>query len=108
MVFQLEDGTYEIYDWKRVQEISKVSKNNEWSKGDILNIPDSKFWHYALQLNIYKAILQEKYNIIIGNLYLVSLHPNNNNYIRILVNNLQDEVKEIFNERSIQYKSIKN
>ena len=108
MVFQVEDGSYEIYDWKRVQEISKVSKNNEWCNSDILNVPDSKFWHYAIQLNIYKAILVEKYNIKVGNLYLVALHPNNKNYIRIQVNDLQKEIREIFLERSNYFKILNN
>ena len=108
MVFELDDGTFEIYDWKRVEEISKASKNNEWSKGSILNIPDSKYWHYALQLNIYKFILQSKYNIIISNLYLLALHPNNNNYIRIHVNNLENEVNQLFLERENIFKSENN
>jgi len=108
MVFKNEEGVYEIYDWKRVEEISKISKNNEWAKSDILNVPDSKYWHYAIQLNIYKAILVEKYNIVVGDLYLVALHPNNNNYIRIPVNDLQNEIREIFLQRADNFKILNN
>lgn len=99
MVFQDEDGTLLIYDWKRVAEISKTSKYNQWSNSEILVVPDSKYWHYSLQLNVYKAILIEKYNMNVGDLYLVGLHPDNKTYNRILVKNLQDDVKQLFAQR---------
>jgi len=99
MIYQDQDGSLLIYDWKRVADISKNSRNNEWSKSDILVVPDSKYWHYSLQLNVYKAILVEKYNMPVGNLFLVSLHPDNKTYHRILVKDLQAEVRELFAER---------
>ena len=99
MVFQDIDGSLLIYDWKRVADISKISKFNEWSISDIISVPDSKYWHYALQLNIYKAILIEKYNMNITDLYLVSLHPDNQTYERIFVNDLQADVKSLFDLR---------
>lgn len=96
MVFQDKDGSLMIYDWKRVAEISKISKFNDWSISDIISVPDSKYWHYAIQLNIYKAILIEKYNMHITDLYLVSLHPDNKTYERILVSDLQDKIRALF------------
>ena len=44
-------------------------------------IPDTNYWHYCLQLNVYKAILEEKYGKKVTELYLVCLHPNNYNKI---------------------------
>lgn len=107
MVYQGPENSLLIYDWKRVKEISKNSRNNEWSKGEILNVPDSNYWHYALQLNIYKAILVEKYNMKVGKLYLVGLHPNNDTYKRIEVKDLQKEVKELFAERAFKLENKK-
>ena len=98
MVFS-DDGALLIYDWKRVAEISKVSKFNQWSTSDILMVPDSKYWHYALQLNIYKAILIEKYGMNITDLYLIGLHPTNPTYARISVCDLQSEVRQLFSHR---------
>ena len=70
-------------------------------KGDIIgHLPDTNYWHYALQLNIYKAILTEVYDVKVRNLYLVSLHPDNKTYIRIPVTDLQDDVQLLFAERS--------
>ena len=100
MVFSKSDGTFDIYDWKRVKEVSANNKWNKWLTNDIVShLPDTNYWHYALQLNIYKAILIEKYNLNVDQLYLVVLHPNNSSYIRIPMPNLQEEVSNLFRER---------
>lgn len=98
MVFKnTEKQQLEIYDWKRCKEIKKSSNFNKWLKNPI--VPDTNFWHYALQLNGYKYILINKYDQNVGDCYLVCLHPNNpnNNYIRLKVPDLQKEITELFN-----------
>ena len=60
------------------------------------HIPDSNYWHYALQLNIYKYILNKNYNMLITSLYIIVLHPDNKNYLRIEMPNLQSELIELF------------
>jgi ATP-dependent exoDNAse (exonuclease V) beta subunit len=62
MVYENEDGTLSIYDWKRSNDISqKVSPFNKFSiTPGLKNIPDTNYWHYTLQLNLYKAILESK------------------------------------------------
>ena len=92
----------DIYDWKRCREIIKTPKFNKWSiNKNIEHIPDTNFWHYGLQLNGYKYILENYYDKIVEDLYLVCLHPNNknNNYILIKLPDLQEEIKTLFNER---------
>lgn len=105
MVFKNSDGTLDIYDWKRVKVIAKNSKYNKWLRGDIVgHLPDTNYWHYALQLNIYKAILMEMYAVKVRDLYLVILHPEKNSYNRILVTDLHAEVQQLFHERTKQLK----
>lgn len=100
MVFQKNNGNLMIYDWKRCKEIKKYNNFNKYSTNPIIcDIPDTNFWHYALQLNTYKKLLEENYNKIVEDLYLVCLHPNNNNYILIKVLNLENQINELFNER---------
>jgi hypothetical protein len=89
-----------IYDWKRCREITKTHPLFKFaSHPAIEHLPDTNFWHYALQLNIYKYILQTKYNKTVTDLYLVVLHPEAQNYQRIKLPNLQSEVTELFEER---------
>lgn len=106
MVFEKEDGTLLIYDWKRSKEIIKTPSFNKYALTDcISHLPDTNFWHYSLQLNVYKRILEEKYNKKVEGLFLVCLHPNNKNqsYLRIPCADLQDEVNELFELRKALY-----
>jgi CRISPR/Cas system-associated exonuclease Cas4 (RecB family) len=99
MVYEDSDGLLQIYDWKRSREIKKA---NPWQSSHvecINHIPDSNFWHYSLQLNTYKAILERNYNKIVTELYLVVLHPDNDNYKRIKVPILKQEIKDLFDLR---------
>ena len=106
MLFENPDGTLEIYDWKRCKQIKK---ENPWQSGlteCVSHLPDSNFWHYSLQLNTYKAILEKNYGVKINGMYLVCLHPNNANgsYQRYKVENMSKEISDLFDlrrERSV-------
>ena len=89
-----------IYDWKRCREIVKTNRGNKFATHRAIeHLPDTNYWHYALQLNIYKYILQTKYDKTVTDLYLVVLHPEAQNYQRVKLPDLQAEVAELFEER---------
>lgn len=97
MVYENPDGTLLIYDWKRTKDIKKTTSFVKFSHTDcISHIPDTNFWHYSLQLNTYKAIIEKNYGKTVTGMVLVRLHPNSNNYQLIPVPNLQEEVKTLF------------
>jgi hypothetical protein len=79
MTFLHEDGSLDIYDWKRVKKISKTSWNN-YAFPPLDHIPNSNFWHYSLQLNLYRRILEDKYQKTIRDMVLVVLHPYNDHF----------------------------
>jgi hypothetical protein len=102
MVYENTDGTLSIYDWKRSKNITRINNFNKFAlPEEICHLPDSNFWHYALQLNTYKIILERKYEKKIKDLYLVRLHPDTeeNNYDLIQLPNLSKEIVELFIER---------
>lgn len=104
MIYEAPDGTLQIYDWKRCKQIKK---DNPWdcaTRECINHLPDSNYWHYSLQLNTYKAILEQKYGKKVTDLFLVCLHPNNKNqsYQRIRVPILSQEIQDLFEERKQQ------
>jgi ATP-dependent exoDNAse (exonuclease V) beta subunit len=108
MVYENPDGTLSIYDWKRAKEISKANGFNKYAiTKEIDHLPDTNFWHYSLQLNTYKAILQEKYGKTIKDLYLVRLHPNNprKTFDIIKCANLDKEIADLFALRKSQIQS---
>lgn len=99
MIYENDDGTLSIYDWKRAKNITRI---NNWNKfalpPELCHLPDSNFWHYALQLNTYKVILEDKYDKKVKDLYLVRLHPDaeEKNYELIRLPDLSNEVRELF------------
>ena len=97
------DGTLSIYDWKRCKEIKKVPFGaKDYSCSPLIaHVPDTNYWHYCLQLNTYKAILERCYGKRVTDLFLVCLHPNNANgsYQCIRVVDLQAEVAALFEQR---------
>jgi CRISPR/Cas system-associated exonuclease Cas4 (RecB family) len=105
MIFENPDGTLRIYDWKRCKEIPNESFGGKCSATKCIgHLPDSKFWHYSLQLNTYKTILEEKYGKTVTELCLVCLHPENayKNYDLIPVPVLEDEMRALFEFRARQ------
>jgi ATP-dependent exoDNAse (exonuclease V) beta subunit len=102
MVYENPDGTLSIYDWKRCKEITRINNFNKFAKNKLIcEMPDANFWHYALQLNTYKAILERKYGKVVTDLYLVRLHPDaeEKNYELIKLPDLSREINELFEER---------
>ena len=100
MLFENEDGTLSIYDWKRVKELKKTNGFDEWALlPDMDYLPNANYWHYSLQLNMYKRILEKNYNKKIKDMYLVCLHPNNNRFLRIKLKNLDKEIDLLWEKR---------
>ena len=101
MIFENPDGTLQIYDWKRSKEIKK---DNRWDSAlvdCISHLPNANFWHYSLQLNTYKYIIEKNYGKKVTDMFLVCLHPNNKNdsYIRYEVHNMTQEMGDLINLR---------
>ena len=104
MIFMNQDGDLEIYDWKRCREIKK---SNSWSKAKtpcISHLEDCNFWHYSLQLNTYKAIIEKNYGKKVVNMCLVCMHPENENksFLRFEVPDLSKEIRDLFNYRLME------
>jgi len=126
MVFMdMRTGKLVIADWKRTKFISmigfcKCSKKRKLGKIDIIHdintcegfgkseitkhLPDSNFYHYTIQLNIYRAILKLNYNIVIDKLFLVVLHPNQPDYAKMDIDILEDVTKAMLHKRLLELK----
>jgi ATP-dependent exoDNAse (exonuclease V) beta subunit len=100
MIYKNVDGTFMIYDWKRCKEITKNNPFNKYSINPCLDtVPDTNFWHYSLQLNIYKYVLEKNYGLTISSMVLVQLHPTNKNYMTYKVPDLSNTVLEFVKDR---------
>jgi ATP-dependent exoDNAse (exonuclease V) beta subunit len=93
-----KDGTFAIYDWKRAKDM-KMENNFANGFGPVSHLPDTNYWHYTLQLNIYRWLLEKHYNLKISEMALVVLHPNNKSYVRYKLNKLVEEVDDMMEAR---------
>lgn len=101
MIYENPDGSLSIYDWKRSKDITSENTWNKFALNPLVaHIPDTNFWHYALQLNTYKYILEEKYGKRVRELNLVRIHPDHpgNTYDLIPVPILTKELDGLFTE----------
>lgn len=101
MIFKDVHGYYWIADWKRSKEIKKFNKYQK-GKPPLEHMDDCNFNQYSLQLNLYKYILEKHYGISIFGMFLVVLHPNNRNYVKLDVECKQKEISWILTERKNQ------
>jgi hypothetical protein len=81
---------------------------NKWQKmyPPLSHLPDTNYWHYSLQLNIYRRILQELYGVVVSELALVVLHPNFEHYRVIKLNMMDEEVEAMFQVRAARLAAL--
>ena len=91
-----EDGTYELYDWKRSNKVDP-NDTNQWSNGinGLEHLSDTSYIHYCLQQNLYRYMLEKNYGIKINRMNLVVLHPDFMSYKVVPVPIMNREVRII-------------
>jgi hypothetical protein len=101
MICQNEDGTFTIYDWKRSSKVvnpqgqpiteafgGKMSING-------INLPDTAFYHYCMQQNLYRHMLETHYGIRVRAMNLVVLSPEYQTYHVAEVPRMEEVVAQI-------------
>ncbi|CAE7506749.1 unnamed protein product [Symbiodinium sp. CCMP2592] len=77
-VAKTSNNSLVLFDWKRTKNLRMKYTNKFRNMHSPLNhIPDCAGWHYRLQLNTYKYILEHHYGYVVSAMYVVCLHPDN-------------------------------
>lgn len=94
-------GKVIIADWKRSKEIKMT---NKWERGiyPLTDIDNCNYWHYVLQLNVYRLIIEKYYDKQVSSMFLVILHPNQDNYIKITVPRVWEPLSRMLTFRKNQ------
>lgn len=90
-------NTFEIYDWKRSRKAQPDELIYHYGINGLESIPDIAFYHYALQQNLYKYILETNYGIKISKMHIVILHPDYDEYLEFEIPLMDREVKIMLN-----------
>lgn len=111
MLYKKEDGTYYVFDWKRSEKV--VNKDGsimtsdpshtytKFAFGELSHLTDDSYYRYALQQNIYRHILETKYNYKISSMNLLILHPEYDTYHCVKLPKMQKEVDYMFSTLKI-------
>lgn len=86
-----DDSKIWIYDWKRSKEI-RTRNAFQRGFGPCANYDSCNFIQYSLQLNLYKYILESKYDKTVVGMMLVILHPVNATYKLFPVQDMQPDI----------------
>ena len=79
LVTRADDGALILYDWKRSKDLRR-KVNNQFGINMLPpcdRLPDCAVWHYNLQLNLYKYMLENYYGERVSEMYIVCAHPDN-------------------------------
>lgn len=100
LVCACEDGSYEIYDWKRSCKVDPYEKNRR-SNGlnGLGHLKDTTYIHYCLQQNLYRYMLEKNYGIRISRMNLVVLHPKLPKFQVVAIPRMEKEVEIILKNK---------
>lgn len=86
---------YWVIDWKRSNQLRRNSFGGKCGLGPCSNIEDCNGYHYQLQVNLYRHILEKYYDIEIEQCCIINLHPNNISPDILIAEDMQDTVREM-------------
>jgi hypothetical protein len=89
---------YLLCDWKRYK---KLQYKNTFQKGHLYlqDVPDTNMNHAVLQLNLYKFLIERYYDIRFEGMYVVALHPNNQDFIHKPIPHIPNTIQRLFEHR---------
>lgn len=102
------DGTFNIYDWKRSRKLvacdgsGRILASSRYGSTGLYpvnHLHDTPYWHYALQVSVYRFILQERYGIRVSGMRLGVFHPSYDRPWIISLPYLESEVRAILSSR---------
>lgn len=106
------DGCFTIWDWKRsCKLIDRNGRSIQPQRGTgkclhpaLSHLHDLSYFHYALQLSIYRLILEDKYGIQASDQRLGIFHPDYPRFYVMTVPYLRNEAITLLRDHSLSYK----
>lgn len=96
-----EDGSFTIFDWKRSGKVVNpqgqpiVEGFNGKMSINGIHLPDTSFYHYCIQQNLYRYMLEAHYGIRVRAMNLVVLCPDYPTYYVAQVPRMEEVVRQI-------------
>ena len=97
-LFKHENGTFVVWDWKRCKNLRYDSHTQMLEP--LSHLPDTNYFHYALQLNIYRHILETEYDMRVYGMYLGVFHPNRSEPMCVRIPAMDEELRLILEQHA--------
>ena len=88
----VSDGMVDLIDFKRYKDVHESGKKPSKFKHPLGHLHASHVNTTAIQLNLYKYILERHYGLRVRNMHLLAMHPNYTNYQLIPMPHLSKEI----------------
>lgn len=102
LFFNKITGELVMADYKTNSDIHKNERYSKKMKVPLNHLKDNTLTHYAIQLSIYKYLIEKYTNLKIGAFFIVWFSELNENYEVIEVPYLKDEVIKILENRRVK------
>ena len=93
-----------IVDWKRVRNLR--TEGFDPLSYPLDRLPDSNYWIYALQLNLYRYILESEYDFDVSGMYLAVVHPEGSSPRLVAVPRLEAEMRALHDYEMEQSRAV--
>jgi hypothetical protein len=84
MIADNSDNTFTLYDWKRTKHdlysCYAGQGAKEYGHYPLQSIPNNKAGRHAMQLNLYRAIVETQYGMRVKGMFIVRFHSSLNSY----------------------------
>ena len=101
LICRESDGEFTIYDWKRSGKVvntqgAPIVEGFGGKRGfNGINLPDTAFYHYCIQQNLYRYMLETHYGIRVKAMNLVVLCPDYDSYYVASVPKMDEVIQQI-------------
>ena len=101
MVCRIDDGEFMIYDWKRSSKVANalgqpvVEAFGGKQSFNGISLPDTPFYHYCIQQNLYRYMLEAHYGVRVKAMNLVVLCADYPSYVVVNVPKMDEVVDQI-------------
>lgn len=97
LFFNTDTYQFELWDWKTSETIDLLNKYRKFMYGEFSGFPDLNFYHYSLQLSLYKFLIETYTNIKISHCRIGHFSHLNPSYKIYTAHDFYPQIKKLFN-----------
>jgi hypothetical protein len=91
-----------MFDWKRTKtELTPNGVGKYLDHQAIGFMRNNTFWKFVIQLNTYRIMLKDKYNMTVDKLFVISFHPDRSNFVIVKIPLFEVSLRRLLKSREV-------